>query len=161
MSDPEVPLGSHGEDEPLVLSLEEEPVSLEDEEAEAPFEDDTPGRLLAAATAWADLVLMLAVCALAVAGVRLLALPLSAAIFPWACGLGVLAWTVSAAVLLATRRSWPGALMLGLVLPTEYGNGHLGRRLALILLAALTVGLAPATLARFDPWAGLVPERTL
>ena len=59
------------------------------------------------------------------------------------------------------RRSWPGALLLGMVLPPEAGSERLGRRLALVLLAALTAGLAPALLVHFDPWADLVPERTL
>jgi len=161
MIETEPPPGTRPEEEPLDLALEEAPPVSPERPAEDPPEDDSPGPLLAAATAWADLVLVLAVCAAAVAGVRILGLPLSAAVLPWACGLGTLAWTAVTAVLLPVRRSWPGALLLGLVLPREAGNGRVLLRLGLTLLAAATLGLTAAALADRDPWSGLVPEKNL
>ena len=162
MTDHEFPIGNEPDDEPLDLAFGEEGAVLPgtEEDADGP-EPDAPGPLLAAATAWADIVLMLAACAAAVAGIRLLALPLSGAVLPWTLGLGLLAWLTVSAILLAVRRSWPGALMLGLVLPPEAGGGRVLVRLTLIVLAAATAGLAAAALSRFDPWSDLVPERTL
>jgi len=152
--------GKEPEEFSLDLAFEEEPAVFDDTGGEEvqPEEDGTPGPLLAAATAWADIVLVLVVCAMAVAGTRLLGLPLSGAVFPWACGLGALSWVAVSAILLPIRRSWPGALVLGLVLSPESGGGRVLRRLLLVLLAAATGGLVSAALTRFDPWAGLVPE---
>ncbi len=159
MNDPEE---LHPPDEDLSehfeLALEEpaeevlEPVD-QDEELEGP-----PGPLLSAATAWADEVLILAVCALAVAGARLFGYPVEVSVLPWAGGLGVLAWWVSSMVLLVTRRSWPGALVLGLVLAPERGTRHWLRRLLAVTVGVLSLGLVSAMLCRVDPWSGLVPE---
>ncbi len=137
-------------DEPPLEELDAKP---QEEELEGP-----PGALLSAATAWADEVLILAVCACAVAGARLLGYSVEGAVLPWAAGLGLLAWMVSSAVLLATRRSWPGALVLGLVLAPERGTRHWRRRLLAVTVGALSLGFLSAILSRVDPWSGLVPE---
>ncbi len=160
MTHPVIPRGDDPE-EPLELALEEA--------EEAPFapgetgdEEEGPspaGALPAAAAAWADLVLMLAVCSLAVAGARMLGYPVGVAAVPWAAGLGLLAWGLAASVLLVTRRSWPGALLLGLALPPEAGSEHWRRRLLLLLLGAASLGLLAMLLSRLDPWGNLVPER--
>jgi len=132
---------------------EEPEAAAEEEELEGP-----PGALLSAATAWADEVLILAVCAFAVAGARLFGYPVKVAALPWAAGLGVLAWWVTSTVLLVTRRSWPGALVLGLVLAPERGTRHWLRRLIAVTAGVLSLGLLSAVLSRVDPWSGLVPE---
>ncbi len=165
MSDPDLRVSGEngGTESPLDLAFEEEPAVFDDAGEDEPGTERgvVPGPLLAAATAWADLVLVLAVCATAVAGIRLLGLPLSGSVLPWACGLGGLAWITVSAILLPTRRSWPGALVLGLVLPPDAGRDGVVRRLLLILLAIATVGLLSALASGRDPWADLVPERSL
>lgn len=162
MTPPEFP-PADGPDEPIELTLEE---TVEDlREAGDPGEDDDedaggpPGVLQAAASAWADLVLMLAVCSLAAAGARALGYPVGVAILPWAATLGVLAWILAASALLVTRRSWPGALLLGLTLPPEAGHERWRRRLLLLLLGALSLGVLAMLLSRLDPWGSLVPDR--
>ncbi len=160
MTPSELPPVDHPQ-EPLELTLEEaleEPqdAARPDEEEDAP---GLPGALQAAATAWADLILMLAVCSLAVAGARALGYAVGVAVLPWAGILGVLAWTLAASVLLVTRRSWPGALLLGLALPVEAGRERWRRRLVLLLLGSLSLGVLAMLLSRFDPWGSLAPDR--
>jgi hypothetical protein len=160
MTPSELPPVDHPQ-EPLELTLEEalekpqDAASPDLEEEDAP---GLPGALQAAATAWADLILMLAVCSLAVAGARALGYAVGVAALPWAGILGVLAWVLAASALLVTRRSWPGALLLGLALPVEAGRERWRRRLVLLLLGSLSLGVLSILLSRFDPWGSLVPD---
>ena len=152
--------------EPFELTLEEalDPgpdAGGPEEDGEEDADGSVPATLLAAATAWADLVLILGVAAATAAALRLTGYAVAVTILPWTAALGLFAWLLATAALLLIRGSWPGALLLGLALPPGERRRSVAGCLALLLLALATAGALPALLARRRPWGSLVPEHSL
>jgi hypothetical protein len=106
-------------------------------------EDDDPGPPLITlmATAWADLVGMLAVCTGALIAILILGERPTLPAFAWAAALALVWWAFSASVLVVVRQGTPGMLLAGVNFATPVLPG----RVPLVLVAALagvaTLGL--------------------
>jgi len=106
-------------------------------------EEDGPGPPLITlmATAWADLVGMLAVCTGALIAILILGERPTLPAFAWAAALALVWWAFSASVLVVVRQGTPGMLLAGVNFATPVLPG----RVPLVLVAALagvaTLGL--------------------
>jgi len=120
-----------------------------------PQQPPTPSVLMLFGSAWGDLVTVLAVCTAGLTVLRLLGYGSGWRAVPWAVGVGVVWWVVSASVLLVIRNGTPGMLMAGVVfasrVPGERGIWTLLAALAtwltLGLPSLLGAGLAPIRIA--------------
>jgi len=96
-----------------------------------------PPALTVMASAWADLVGMLAVCTGALIAILVLGERPALSAFAWAAVLGVVWWAFAAAVLVVVRHATPGMLLAGM----SFSGAVRPRRIAWVLVAAL-VGVA-------------------
>lgn len=85
--------------------------------------------------AWGDLVSILAVCTASFLALAILGYGASAAVVPWALGLGVAWWCAAAAVLLVVRQGTPGMLLSGVVFEDAVPRD----RVLWVVLAALAL----------------------
>jgi hypothetical protein len=105
--------------------------------------EDGPGPPLITlmATAWADLVGMLAVCTGALIAILILGERPTLPAFAWAAALALVWWAFSASVLVVVRQGTPGMLLAGV----NFATPVLPNRVPLVLAAALagvaTLGL--------------------
>lgn len=101
-----------------------------------------PQALTVMASAWADLVGMLAVCTAALIAILLLGERPALPAFIWAAALALLWWLFAAAVLVVVRQATPGMLLAGV----SFSEAIPPRRVAWVLAAALvgvvTLGLS-------------------
>ena len=103
------------------------------------------------AAAWGDLVAILAVCTASLLTLLGLGHSVSLPCLPWSCGLALLWWCASAAVLLTVRRGTPGMLMAGVVFRDNVATTRLAAVLAAATVLMLTLGL-PALLGPRRSW---------
>jgi hypothetical protein len=111
---------------------------------DSPVRPSPPGRdhhqppaLTVMASAWADLVGMLAVCTGALIAILLLGERPALPAFVWAAALGVAWWAFAAAVLVVVRQATPGMLLAGM----SFSEAVRPQRVVWVLVAAL-VGVA-------------------
>jgi hypothetical protein len=94
------------------------------------------------ASAWADLVGILAVCTGALVAILILGERPALPAFAWAAALGVVWWGFASAVLVLIRQATPGMLLAGM----SFSESVRPQRVVWVLLAALagvaTLGLA-------------------
>ena len=101
-----------------------------------------PPPLTVMASAWADLVGILAVCTGALVAILILGERPALPAFAWAAALGVVWWGFASAVLVLIRQATPGMLLAGM----SFSESVRPQRVVWVLLAALagvaTLGLA-------------------
>lgn len=125
-----------------------------DESPQSPEDSREPrtSRRAVAAAAWADLAVILALCAAALATCRALGFEVSATAVPWAVAMAVLVWLVLCAVLLGVRRSWPGVLLIGAGKIEPVDGVSASRTLMAAIVGVVTLGCVPALCADRLPW---------
>lgn len=92
-----------------------------------------PPTLTVLASAWADLVGMLAICTGALIAILVLGERPALAAFVWAAALGVVWWGFAATVLVVVRQATPGMLLAGM----SFSGAVRPRRVVWVLVAAL------------------------
>jgi len=105
---------------------------------------DLPGppALTLMASAWADLVAILAVCTGALIAILALGERPALPAFAWAAALGVVWWAFAAAVLVVVRQATPGMLLAGVSFADAVQPRRVGWVLAAALIGVLTIGLS-------------------
>ena len=96
-----------------------------------------PPALTVLASAWADLVGMLAVCTSALIAILVLGERPALPAFAWAAALGFVWWAFAASVLVVVRQATPGMLLAGM----SFSEAVRPQRVVWVLAAAL-VGVA-------------------
>ena len=96
-----------------------------------------PPVLTVLASAWADLVGMLAVCTGALIAILVLGERPALPAFAWAAALGIVWWAFAAAVLVVVRQATPGMLLAGM----SFSEAVRPQRVVWVLVVAL-VGVA-------------------
>lgn len=96
------------------------------------------------AASWGDLGAMLTLAAVTLVALRLAGHGAPFAAAPWALGLAVLWWAVSAAALVAVRRGTPGMLMAGVGFEEAVVPQRIPWVVVSALLLAATLGLPSA-----------------
>jgi hypothetical protein len=96
-----------------------------------------PPALTVMASAWADLVGILAVCTGALIAILVLGERPALPAFVWATALGIVWWTFAASVLVVVRQATPGMLLAGM----SFSEAVRPQRVVWVLAAAL-VGVA-------------------
>ena len=94
---------------------------------------ELPPTLTVMASAWADLVGILAVCTGALIAILVLGERPALPAFVWAATLGVVWWVFAAAVLVVVRQGTPGMLLAGM----SFSDAVRPRRVVWVLVAAL------------------------
>ena len=98
----------------------------------------------------ADLVVILAGCAGALAVARGQGLPVTVWALPWGAAAGAVIWCAMAAATVSVRRGTPGMVMMGLAVRDPVTAGRLPQLLVVGLLAAVTLGLPTLLLGRWS-----------
>jgi len=93
------------------------------------------------ATAWADLVGMLAVCTGALIAILVLGERPTLPAFAWAAALALVWWAFSASVLVVVRQGTPGMLLAGVNFTTPVPTKRVPLVLAAALAGVVTLGL--------------------
>jgi len=101
-----------------------------------------PPILTLLATAWGDLVGILAVCTGALIAILALGERPALAAFGWAAALGVVWWAFAAAVLVVVRQATPGMLLAGVSFADPVQPRRVGWVLAAALVGVVTIGLS-------------------
>jgi hypothetical protein len=101
-----------------------------------------PPVLTLMASAWADLVGILAVCTGALIAILALGERPALAAFGWAAALGFVWWAFAAAVLVVVRQATPGMLLAGVSFADPVQPRRVGWVLAVALIGVLTIGLS-------------------
>jgi hypothetical protein len=101
-----------------------------------------PPALTLMATAWADLVGILAVCTGALIAILALGERPALPAFGWAAALGVVWWVFAAAVLIVVRQATPGMLLAGVSFAHPVQPRRVGWVLAAALIGVVTIGLS-------------------
>jgi hypothetical protein len=101
-----------------------------------------PPALTLMASAWADLVGMLAVCTGALIAILVLGERPALPAFVWAATLGVVWWAFAAAVLVVVRQATPGMLLAGVSFSEPVQPRRVGWVLAAALVGVMTLGLS-------------------
>lgn len=119
-------------------ALVERPSEVGLERSSPPRRDaDLPPALTVMASAWADLVGVLAVCTGALIAILVLGERPALPAFVWAAALGFVWWVFTATVLVVVRQATPGMLLAGM----SFSEAVRPRRVVWVLGAAL-VGVA-------------------
>lgn len=101
-----------------------------------------PPILTLMASAWADLVGILAVCTGALIAILALGERPALPAFGWAAALGVVWWAFAAAVLVVVRQATPGMLLAGVSFAQPVQPRRVGWVLTAALVGVLTLGLS-------------------
>lgn len=101
-----------------------------------------PTALTLMASAWADLVGMLAVCTGALVAILVLGERPALPAFAWAAALAVVWWTFAAAVLVVVRQATPGMLLAGVSFSDPVAPRRVGWVLAAAVVGVATLGLS-------------------
>jgi hypothetical protein len=110
-----------------------------------PNDDPSPNHptiLTMMASAWADLVGILAVCTAALIAILILGERPAVAAFGWAAALGVVWWAFAAAVLVVVRQATPGMLLAGVSFAGPVRPARVGWVLSAALIGVVTLGLS-------------------
>ncbi len=99
----------------------------------APADDRRVPVLRLVASAWGDLVAILAVCTLALVAAALAGHPVRLPALPWAAGLAGAWWLAAGAATVLVRHGTPGMLMAGVCFDGQVAP----RRVPLVVLAAV------------------------
>lgn len=127
--------------------------------AEPPGNAAEPPPVTLMATAWADLVAMLAVCTGALVAVIAIGQRPALPAFGWAATLALAWWIFTAAILVVVRHGTPGMVLAGVRFADAVAPSRVPRVLAAALLGAVTLG-APALLgSRLSPLAAAAASR--
>lgn len=110
-----------------------------------------PPVVLLLATAWADLVTMLAVCTGALVAVMAAGQRPALPAFVWAAVLAVLWWAVASVLLVAVRQGTPGMLLAAVRFAGPVRPGRVPWVVAAALLGALSLGATGLLGARLSP----------
>lgn len=94
---------------------------------------DLPPALTVMASAWADLVGILAVCTGALIAILVLGERPALPAFVWAAALGIVWWVFTATVLVVVRQATPGMLLAGM----SFSEAVRPQRVVWVLVAAL------------------------
>ena len=105
---------------------------------------DRPPVVSVMASAWADLVSMLAVCTGALIAILVLGERPALPAFSWAAALAVVWWVFAAAVLVVVRQATPGMLLAGVSFADPVAPRRLIWVLAAAVLGVVTLGLSAA-----------------
>lgn len=124
-------------------ALVDRPASVDHAQSTPPRHDHhPPPALTVLASAWADLVGILAVCTGALIAILLLGERPALPAFVWAATLGVVWWGFAATALIVVRQATPGMLLAGM----SFSEAIRPQRIAWVLVAALvgvgTLGLS-------------------
>ena len=101
-----------------------------------------PPVLTVMASAWADLVGMLAVCTGALIAILVLGERPALPAFAWAAALGIVWWAFAAAVLVVVRQATPGMLLAGMSFSEAVRPQRVVWVLAVALVGVATFGLS-------------------
>ena len=101
-----------------------------------------PPILTLMASAWADLVGILAVCTGALIAILALGERPTLPAFGWAAALGVVWWAFAASVLVVVRQATPGMLLAGVSFAQPVRPRRVGWVLTAALVGVLTLGLS-------------------
>jgi hypothetical protein len=101
-----------------------------------------PPALTLMASAWADLVGMLAVCTAALIAILVLGERPALPAFVWAAALGVVWWAFAASVLVVVRQATPGMLLAGVSFSEPVQPRRVGWVLAAAVVGVMTLGLS-------------------
>lgn len=101
-----------------------------------------PPALTVMASAWADLVGILAVCTGALIAILALGERPALPAFGWAAALGVVWWVFAAAVMVVVRQATPGMLLAGVSFAEPVQPRRVGWVLAAALIGVLTIGFS-------------------
>ena len=101
-----------------------------------------PPMLTMMASAWADLVGILAVCTGALVAILLLGERPALPAFVWAAALGVVWWAFAAAVLVVVRQATPGMLLAGVSFSEAIKPRRVGWVLAAAVIGVMTLGVS-------------------
>ena len=101
-----------------------------------------PPILTLMASAWADLVGILAVCTGALIAILALGERPALPAFGWAAALGVVWWAFAASVLVVVRQATPGMLLAGVSFAQPVRPRRVGWVLTAALVGVLTLGLS-------------------
>jgi hypothetical protein len=101
-----------------------------------------PPMLTVMASAWADLVGILAVCTAALVAILVLGERPALPAFAWAAALGVVWWAFAAAVLVVVGQATPGMLLAGVSFAEPVRPQRVGWVLAAALIGVMTFGLS-------------------
>jgi len=101
-----------------------------------------PPTLTVMASAWADLVGILAVCTGALVAILLLGERPALPAFVWAAALGFVWWAFAAAVLVVVRQATPGMLLAGVSFSEPIEPRRVGWVLTAALIGVVTLGLS-------------------
>jgi len=101
-----------------------------------------PPALTLMASAWADLVGMLAVCTGALVAILVLGERPALPAFVWAAAVGVVWWAFAAAVLVVVRQATPGMLLAGVSFSEPVRPRRVGWVLVAALVGVMTLGLS-------------------
>lgn len=101
-----------------------------------------PQALTVMASAWADLVGILAVCTGALIAILLLGERPALPAFGWAAALAILWWLFAAAILVVVRQATPGMLLAGVSFSDSIPPRRVGWVLAAALVGVGTLGLS-------------------
>jgi hypothetical protein len=106
------------------------------------IEEPTPPVITLMAAAWADLVVLLAVCAGALIAILLMGERPSLDALWWAALLALLWWTVATAACVIVRHGTPGMLLAGVRFEKRVPQGHIPWVMAAALLGVATLGMS-------------------
>jgi hypothetical protein len=108
----------------------------------ADMDGGPPSALTMMASAWADLVGILAVCTAALIAILILGERPAVAAFGWAAALGVVWWAFAAAALVVVRQATPGMLLAGVSFAEPVRPRRVGWVLSAALIGVVTLGLS-------------------
>ena len=103
---------------------------------------DRPPALTLMASAWADLVGMLAVCTGALVAILVLGERPALPAFAWAAALAMVWWAFAAAISVVVRQATPGMLLAGVSFSDPIPPRRVGWVLAAALVGVATLGLS-------------------
>ncbi len=104
----------------------------------------------------ADLVVMLAGCAGALAAVRAQGLPVSVWALPWTAAMGLVVWAALATATVYVRRATPGMVMMRVAFREPIAPGRLPRLVLFGFVSAVLLGAPIALAGRSDRLAGII-----
>ena len=124
-------------------ALVDRPPEAEPARSEPPgHEHHLPPVLTVMASAWADLVGILAVCTGALIAILVLGERPALPAFAWAAALGVVWWAFAGAVLVVVRQATPGMLLAGMSFSGAVRPQRIVWVLAAALIGVVTFGLS-------------------
>ncbi len=113
----------------------------------------SPPKINLFASSWADAVVALAVCTVALLGLNATGHQGNLVALPWAATLGVVWWTVAATALVTIRQGTPGMLLAGVHFSSRVAPRRVGIVVVTAALCSILAGLPGLLGARHSPLA--------